>query len=154
VSSPAWWPCVSLLFVDVDHFKRYNDTQGHQAGDDALAAVARCIAGCLHRPADYAARYGGEEFVVVLPNVDTNGAVTIAESIRTGILDLGIRHDTGVSGRLTASIGVTTCYPERDDSIQAALKLADDALYRAKESGRNQVVVLTSSSVERMPRRA
>ncbi|QDW52045.1 MULTISPECIES: GGDEF domain-containing protein [Burkholderia] len=145
---------LSLLFVDVDHFKRYNDTQGHQAGDDALAAVARCIAGCLHRPADYAARYGGEEFVVVLPNVDTNGAVTIAESIRTGILDLGIRHDTGVSGRLTASIGVTTCYPERDDSIQAALKLADDALYRAKESGRNQVVVLTSSSVERMPRRA
>jgi len=145
---------LSLLFVDVDHFKRYNDTQGHQAGDDALAAVARCIAGCLHRPADYAARYGGEEFVVVLPNVDTNGAVTIAESIRTGILDLGIRHDTGVSGRLTASIGVTTCYPERDDSIQAALKLADDALYRAKESGRNQVVVLTSSTVERMPRRA
>ncbi|WAS56998.1 GGDEF domain-containing protein [Burkholderia ambifaria] len=145
---------LSLLFVDVDHFKRYNDTQGHQAGDDALAAVGRCIAGCLRRPADYAARYGGEEFVVVLPNVDTNGAVTIAESIRTGILDLGIRHDTGVSGRLTASIGVTTCYPERDDSIQAALKRADDALYRAKESGRNQVVVLTSSSVERMPRRA
>ncbi|KUY85576.1 sensor domain-containing diguanylate cyclase [Burkholderia sp. RF4-BP95] len=145
---------LSLLFVDVDHFKRYNDTQGHQAGDDALAAVGRCIAGCLRRPADYAARYGGEEFVVVLPDVDTPGAVTIAEAIRTGILDLGIRHATGSSDCLTASIGVTTCYPERDDSIQAALKLADDALYRAKERGRNRVVVQTAVSVDRTPRRA
>ncbi|AOK13315.1 MULTISPECIES: sensor domain-containing diguanylate cyclase [Burkholderia] len=145
---------LSLLFVDVDHFKRYNDTQGHQAGDDALAAVGRCIAGCLRRPADYAARYGGEEFVVVLPDVDTDGAVAIAETIRTGILDLGIRHDAGMCGRVTASIGVTTCYPERGDTIQAALKLADDALYRAKASGRNQVVVHTAADGERAPRRA
>ncbi|WP_396331738.1 diguanylate cyclase [Burkholderia anthina] len=145
---------LSLLFVDVDHFKRYNDTQGHQAGDDALSAVGRCIAGCLRRPADYAARYGGEEFVVVLPDVDTNGAVSIAETIRTGILDLGIRHDADTSGRLTASIGVTTCYPERDDSIQAALKLADDALYRAKERGRNQIVVQNDAGAESGPRRA
>jgi diguanylate cyclase (GGDEF)-like protein len=145
---------LSLLFVDVDHFKRYNDTQGHQAGDDALAAVGRCIAGCLRRPADYAARYGGEEFVVVLPDVDTPGAVAIAEAIRTGILDLGIRHATGSSDRLTASIGVTTCYPEREDSIQAALKLADDALYRAKERGRNRVVVQTAESLDITPRRA
>lgn len=145
---------LSLLFVDVDHFKRYNDTQGHQAGDDALAAVGRCIAGCLRRPADYAARYGGEEFVVVLPDVDTPGAVAIAEAIRTGILDLGIRHATGSSDRLTASVGVATCYPECGDSIQAALKLADDALYRAKERGRNRVVVQTAAGVERTPRRA
>ncbi len=143
---------LSLLFVDVDHFKRYNDTQGHQAGDDALSAVGRCIAGCL--PADYPARYGGEEFVVVLPDVDTNGAVSIAETIRTGILDLGIRHDADTSGRLTASIGVTTCYPERDDSIQAALKLADDALYRAKERGRNRIVVQNAASAEPESRRA
>jgi diguanylate cyclase (GGDEF)-like protein len=120
-------------------------TQGHQAGDDALAAVGRCIAGCLRRPADYAARYGGEEFVVVLPDVDTDGAVAIAETIRTGILDLGIRHDAGMCGRVTASIGVTTCYPERGDTIQAALKLADDALYRAKASG------ATRSSCTRRP---
>ncbi|NTZ06610.1 sensor domain-containing diguanylate cyclase [Burkholderia metallica] len=132
---------LSLLFIDVDDFKRYNDTQGHQAGDDALAAVGRCIAGCLRRPADYAARYGGEEFVVVLPDIDTDGAVTIAETIRVGILDLGIRHDAGTVGRLTVSIGVTTSYPERDDNIQAALKLADDALYRAKEGGRNRIAV-------------
>lgn len=146
---------LSLLFVDVDHFKRYNDTQGHQAGDDALAAVGHCIVGCLRRPADYAARYGGEEFVVILPDIDTGGAVAIAETIRTSILDLGIRHDASSFGCLTASIGVTTCYPERDDSIQAALKLADDALYRAKEAGRNRVVVQSvHTSVRLEPRRA
>ncbi|MGS0896147.1 sensor domain-containing diguanylate cyclase [Burkholderia stagnalis] len=139
---------LSLLFVDVDHFKRYNDTQGHQAGDDALAAVGRCIAGCLRRPADYAARYGGEEFVVVLPDVGPGGAAAIAETIRASILELGIRHDASAFGRLTASIGVTTCYPERDDSIQAALKLADDALYRAKARGRNQVVAQAAPPLE------
>ncbi|MXN76265.1 diguanylate cyclase [Burkholderia sp. 4701] len=132
---------LSLLFVDVDHFKSYNDTQGHQAGDDALAAVARCLAGCLRRPADYAARYGGEEFVVILPDVDSSGAAAIAETIRASIHDLGIRHDASEFGRLTASIGVTTCFPQWDAGVQAALKLADDALYRAKENGRNKVVV-------------
>ncbi|RQS13085.1 sensor domain-containing diguanylate cyclase [Burkholderia sp. Bp9002] len=132
---------LSLLFVDIDHFKRYNDTQGHQAGDDALAAVGRCLAGCLRRPADYAARYGGEEFVVILPDVDSSGAAAIAESIRAGIHDLGIRHDASEFGRLTASIGVATCFPQWDAGVQAALKLADDALYRAKENGRNKVVV-------------
>lgn len=146
---------LSLLFIDVDYFKRYNDTQGHQAGDDALAAVGHCIAGCLRRPADYAARYGGEEFVVVLPDIDSDGAVTIAETIRTGVLDLGIRHDAGTVGRLTVSIGVTTSYPERDDNIQAALKLADDALYRAKEGGRNRIVVQAATPPdERQSRRA
>ncbi|MGZ2746248.1 sensor domain-containing diguanylate cyclase [Burkholderia stagnalis] len=132
---------LSLLFVDVDHFKRYNDTQGHQAGDDALAAVGRCLAGCLRRPADYVARYGGEEFVVILPDVDSSGASAIAEAIRASIYDLGIRHDASEFGRLTASIGVTTCFPQWDAGVQAALKLADDALYRAKESGRNKVAV-------------
>ncbi|AOJ77425.1 sensor domain-containing diguanylate cyclase [Burkholderia ubonensis] len=145
---------LSLLFVDVDYFKRYNDTQGHQAGDDALAAVGRCLAGCLRRPADYAARYGGEEFVVILPGVDASGAAAVAETIRASIHELGIRHDASEFGRLTASIGVTTCYPERGDTIQAALKRADDALFRAKASGRNQVVVHTAADGERAPRRA
>ncbi|MBN3821421.1 diguanylate cyclase, partial [Paraburkholderia sp. Se-20369] len=86
-------------------------------------------------------RYGGEEFVVILPDIDSNGAATIAETIRAGIYDLGIRHDASEFGRLTASLGVTTCFPQWDGGVQAALKLADDALYRAKESGRNQVVV-------------
>ena len=83
---------------------------------------------------------------MVLPDIDTDGAVTIAETIRTGILDLGIRHDAGTSGRLTVSIGVTTSYPEHDDDMQGALKLADDALYRAKEGGRNRIVVHPAAS--------
>lgn len=140
---------LSLLFVDVDLFKRYNDTQGHQAGDDALAAVGRCIAGCLRRPADYAARYGGEEFVVILPDVASEGAAAIAESIRASIQDLDIRHPDSESGQLTASIGVTTCFPAWGGSVQAALKLADEALYRAKASGRNKVVVQDARHSER-----
>ncbi|MGU7784164.1 sensor domain-containing diguanylate cyclase [Burkholderia sp. PU8-34] len=140
---------LSLLFVDVDHFKRYNDTQGHQAGDDALAAVGRCIAGCLRRPADYAARYGGEEFVVILPDVGPDGAVAIAETIRTSIQELGIKHAASEFGRLTASIGVTTCFPEWDGGVQAALKVADEALYRAKANGRNKVVVQADTRFER-----
>ncbi|RQS67697.1 sensor domain-containing diguanylate cyclase [Burkholderia sp. Bp8963] len=140
---------LSLLFIDVDHFKRYNDTQGHQAGDDALAAVGRCIAGCLRRPADYAARYGGEEFVVILPDVGPEGAAAIAETIRVSIQDLGIKHAASEFGRLTASIGVTTCYPEWDGGVQAALKLADDALYCAKAGGRNKVVVQAATHLER-----
>ena len=83
---------------------------------------------------------------MVLPDIDTDGAVTIAETIRTGILDLGIRHDAGTSGRLTVSIGVTTSYPEHDDDMQGALKLADDALYRAKEGRRNRIVVHPAAS--------
>jgi diguanylate cyclase (GGDEF)-like protein len=145
---------LSLLFVDVDLFKRYNDTQGHQAGDDALAAVGRCIAACLRRPADYAARYGGEEFVVVLPDVDSDGAVAIAETIRTSVVELGIRHDASPFGCLTVSIGVSTCDPDRDAGMQAALKLADDALYRAKERGRNCVVVQTAAAAGPALRRA
>ncbi|KVP50402.1 sensor domain-containing diguanylate cyclase [Burkholderia ubonensis] len=140
---------LSLLFIDVDYFKRYNDTQGHQAGDDALAAVGRCLAGCLRRPADYAARYGGEEFVVILPGVDAGGAAAVAETIRASIHELGIRHDASEFGRLTASIGVTTCFPEWDGSVHAALKRADDALFRAKERGRNQVFVQAATRFQR-----
>ncbi len=143
---------LSLLFVDIDHFKAYNDTQGHQAGDDALAAVGRCIAGCLRRPADYAARYGGEEFVVIVPDQTPDGAAAIAETIRASIYGLGIRHATSDYGRMTVSIGVTTCYPEWENGVQAALKLADDALYRAKAGGRNKVVV--QAATHRARRRA
>ncbi|WP_179402821.1 sensor domain-containing diguanylate cyclase [Burkholderia guangdongensis] len=140
---------LSLLFVDIDHFKAYNDTQGHQAGDDALAAVGHCIAGCLRRPADYAARYGGEEFVVILPDQTVQSAVAVAESIRASIHALDIPHPASEYARLTASIGVTTCMPEWGGGVQAALKRADDALYRAKAGGRNQIVVQVESRHER-----
>ena len=139
--------------ADLDHFKRINDTHGHEAGDRALALFAQQLRAHL-RSQNLLARYGGEEFVVVLPDVDTDGAVSIAETIRTGILDLGIRHDAGASGRLTVSIGVTTSYPEHDDDMQGALKLADDALYRAKEGGRNRIVVHPAASGGLAARRA
>ncbi|MFM0084863.1 diguanylate cyclase [Paraburkholderia sediminicola] len=130
---------MSLLFVDIDRFKAYNDTYGHQAGDDALAAVARCIAGNIRRPADTAARYGGEEFVVVLPDTPADGASEIAEKIRNAICDCGIEHAGSEYGRVTASIGVVSTQPQTDDDLTTAIRAADEALYKAKATGRNRV---------------
>nr|WKF55769.1 Phytochrome-like protein cph2 [Paraburkholderia busanensis] len=140
---------VSLLFVDIDRFKAYNDTYGHQAGDDALAAVARCITDSIRRPADTAARYGGEEFVVVLPDTPAEGATEIAERIRNAISECGIEHAGSEYGRVTASIGAVSYEPQRDDEVTAVIKAADEALYDAKASGRNKV---SSSRVERTER--
>ncbi len=130
---------MSLLFVDIDRFKAFNDTYGHQAGDDALAAVARCISASIRRPADSAARYGGEEFVVVLPETSAMGATEIAERIRGAISGCGIEHATSEYGRVTASIGVVSRVPGTDDDLSAAIKAADEALYYAKSRGRNRV---------------
>ncbi|WP_259460851.1 diguanylate cyclase [Paraburkholderia sp. BL23I1N1] len=129
----------SLLFVDIDRFKAYNDTYGHQAGDDALAAVARCISENIRRPADSAARYGGEEFIVVLPDTPPAGASLIAEKIRLAISELGIEHAGSEYGRVTASIGTASWAPEQDGSVTAVIKAADEALYNAKATGRNKV---------------
>ncbi|AIO31309.1 diguanylate cyclase [Burkholderia pseudomultivorans] len=129
----------SLLFVDVDRFKAYNDTYGHQAGDDALAAVARCIGDSIRRPADVAARYGGEEFVVLLPDTSENGAAQIAERIRLAINELGLEHAGSEYGRVTASIGLASWTPEHDDDPGAIIKAADEALYYAKATGRNKI---------------
>ncbi|SAK84602.1 diguanylate cyclase [Caballeronia fortuita] len=130
---------LSLLFVDIDRFKAYNDTYGHQAGDDALAAVARCISGTLRRPADTAARYGGEEFVVVLPDTSPDGAVQIAETIRTAISELAIEHAASEYGRVTASIGTASWVPEQEGDVSTVIRAADEALYSAKAAGRNKV---------------
>ena len=129
----------SLLFVDVDRFKAYNDTYGHQAGDDALAAVARCIGENIRRPVDTAARYGGEEFVVLLPDTPQTGAVQIAERIRAAIDDLALEHAGSEYGRVTASIGLATWTPDQDDEPSAVIREADEALYYAKLTGRNKV---------------
>jgi diguanylate cyclase (GGDEF)-like protein len=129
----------SLLFVDIDRFKAYNDTYGHQAGDDALAAVARCIGDNIRRPADSAARYGGEEFVVVLPDTAPAGAVKIAEKIRAAISELAIEHAASEYGRVTASIGTASWVPEADADVTTVIKAADEALYNAKATGRNKV---------------
>lgn len=131
----------SLLFVDVDRFKAYNDYYGHQAGDDALAAVAKCIGENLRRPADSAARYGGEEFLVVLPDTSPQGAVAIAETIRTAISELGIEHAASEYGHVTASIGAAAWTPEADGDVTEVIRAADRALYDAKATGRNKVAV-------------
>jgi len=132
----------SLLFVDVDRFKAYNDTYGHQAGDDALAAVARCIGENIRRPADTAARYGGEEFVVLLPDTPPAGAAQIAERIRAAIDELALEHAGSEYGRVTASIGLASWTPEQDNEPDAVIKAADEALYYAKTIGRNRVAAL------------
>ncbi|WP_175688310.1 sensor domain-containing diguanylate cyclase [Burkholderia anthina] len=129
----------SLLFVDVDRFKAYNDTYGHQAGDDALAAVARCIGDNIRRPADTAARYGGEEFVVLLPDTAETGAAQIAERIRAAIDGLPLEHAGSEYGHVTASIGLASWTPEHDAQAEAVIKAADEALYSAKANGRNRV---------------
>ncbi|GAB3626430.1 sensor domain-containing diguanylate cyclase [Pandoraea terrae] len=129
----------SLLFVDLDRFKAYNDTYGHQAGDDVLAAAAQCIGENIRRPGDSAARYGGEEFVVVLPNTPPAGASLIAEKIRVAISELGIEHTGSEHGRVTASIGMASWTPNQGDDVTAVIKAADEALYNAKATGRNKV---------------
>jgi diguanylate cyclase (GGDEF)-like protein len=130
---------LSLLFVDIDRFKAYNDTYGHQAGDDTLAAVARCIADNIRRPADSAARYGGEEFIVVLPDTSALGASLIAEKIRSAICACHIEHAGSEFGCVTASIGAVSREPQMDDDLTTAIKAADEALYNAKATGRNKV---------------
>lgn len=130
----------SILFIDVDHFKLYNDTYGHQKGDDALIAVARCFAGELPRNSDVAARYGGEEFIAVLGETDGAGALLVAEKIRRAIENLNLPHTGSAYGIVTVSIGVATYDRQRYSDIDALLKAADAALYEAKGQGRNKVL--------------
>lgn len=132
---------LSLLFVDIDFFKSYNDTYGHQAGDDALVAIGRCISKLVQGQFDAAGRYGGEEFLVVLPNTPSAGAEQMAETIRSTISALSIAHKHSSFGHITASIGVTSLAPKHESKLAAAIRAADDALYRAKAAGRNTVAV-------------
>lgn len=134
------WP-VSVLMIDVDAFKPYNDHYGHLGGDTALKAVARCIQAKACRPGDLAARYGGEEFCIVLPHTDLAGAVAVAEHIRQAVLALHIPHAQGPAGILSVSIGVASGMPalaaDRPESLTQA---ADTELYRAKTQGRNRTM--------------
>jgi diguanylate cyclase (GGDEF)-like protein/PAS domain S-box-containing protein len=129
---------LSLLLCDIDFFKAYNDTYGHQAGDDCLRQIAAAIAASVNRPADLVARYGGEEFAVVLPNTGFQGAQHVAEDIRRNIQDLEILHSGSlVSSIITLSIGVATALPNHTLFPEDIVHLADEALYAAKQSGRN-----------------
>jgi diguanylate cyclase (GGDEF)-like protein len=136
---------VSLLMIDVDQFKAYNDVYGHQAGDECLTRVAKVIAATVSRPRDLVARYGGEEMAVLLPDTDSAGAAAVAETIRAQVEALALRHETNVPcGVLTVSIGIASRVPSLDRSRIAPrdlIALADAALYRAKQNGRNRVAV-------------
>lgn len=130
---------LSLLFVDIDQFKAYNDYYGHQAGDEVLKAVAQCVALCIRRPADHVARDGGEEFVVTLPDTDASGAAKIAETVRHAVFDLDIEHAQSPNCRVTVSIGVVTSQGRAIHDSVLLMKTADSALYEAKSTGRNRV---------------
>jgi len=130
---------LSALFIDIDHFKRFNDTYGHAAGDSALALVAECIESVIRRPGDIAARYGGEEFVVLLPNTSTEGTARVAELLRAKVEALGIAHAPSPHGVVTVSIGCTTSFACKERDPVSLLSEADEALYIAKTSGRNRV---------------
>jgi diguanylate cyclase (GGDEF)-like protein len=131
---------MSLLMIDVDHFKSFNDTYGHQGGDRVLRAIAGVISESIRRPDDLAARYGGEEFAVVLPNTDSHGASQVAASIRDGVHALQIGHGGSQHNVVTISIGLATALPGSGAAKPLLLiREADAALYRAKDSGRNAI---------------
>lgn len=132
---------ISVAMVDVDHFKEYNDHYGHGGGDKALRHVADTLNTSLKRPSDQVARYGGEEFVVLMPDTDHDGALSLMEHLRQTVEQLAITHaPSPVHDVLTISIGGATVRPDDQETPGELLRRADDALYRAKSQGRNRVV--------------
>ena len=138
---------VAIIFVDIDFFKIFNDLYGHQAGDDCLKKVAKCIARGAKRPFDFAARYGGEEFVLVLYGPPDDYARSVPEQIRRDVLDLAIPHaGSQVGTHVTVSVGLAMASPETSRSLAGAIQTADEALYQAKREGRNRVIFKDSDS--------
>lgn len=133
--------CLSVLLLDVDHFKQFNDTFGHDAGD----AVLRCLSQFLQqnvRNSDIACRYGGEELVLILPNASPEDTMQRAEHLRQGVKRLTVEHPQSL-GIITVSVGVA-CFPDHGLSTEALLQAADSALYQAKATGRDRVVMATT----------
>lgn len=143
--SREWRRCLrsreplSLLMGDVDFFKQFNDRYGHQAGDECLKTVAETLRGKLRRPADIVARYGGEEFAAILPDTGSEGAMLVAETMRSAVQALGLPHESSVAGVVTVSIGVASLVPQLTEGMPRLLSAADWALYEAKRQGRNCV---------------
>ncbi|MCY6370183.1 diguanylate cyclase [Clostridium ganghwense] len=131
---------LALLLIDIDHFKGYNDTYGHPAGDDCLKTVARTIKEMLRKEIDFVARYGGEEFLAVLKNTDQDTALFLAEQVRKGIENLKIPNSSSnISNYVTVSIGVCILNRFSNNDLKTFIELTDEALYKAKTEGRNQV---------------
>ncbi|HHJ15011.1 MAG TPA: diguanylate cyclase [Gammaproteobacteria bacterium] len=140
---------VSLIFADIDYFKRYNDHYGHQAGDDTLRKVAQAIAHTVHRPGDLVARYGGEEFVMVLSDTTLEGAMAVAHKVLEQVHELRIPHCNAPGlDHVTLSIGVASRIPEPHQAPETLIEAADRALYRAKETGRNQVMAAAPETAD------
>ncbi len=134
---------IAVLLADIDCFKDYNDRYGHQAGDECLRAVAVSLSQCARRPLDFVARYGGEEFAVVLYEASREYVAEVLTRIQRSIAELNIPHDASrVASRLTVSVGAALTLPSMHRTPDGLVQLADEALYSAKEQGRNRVVVM------------
>ncbi len=134
---------VAVLIIDIDCFKDYNDRYGHQAGDECLRAVAISLHQCARRPLDFVARYGGEEFAIVLYEASREYVAEVVTRIQRSIAELNIAHEASrVASRLTVSIGAAFIRPTAERTPEGLIQLADEALYSAKEQGRNRVVVM------------
>lgn len=148
VYSQEWARCqreakpLALIFLDVDHFKDYNDYFGHQRGDDCLRKLSQVFADAARRPTDLAARYGGEEFVILLPETAAVAARQIAEALSRRVQALGIPHPASqCAGEVTVSAGVAVMQPAPEHDAMELVRMADKALYEAKQSGRNRVIM-------------
>ncbi|HEY3417774.1 MAG TPA: diguanylate cyclase [Armatimonadota bacterium] len=131
---------ISLIFIDIDLFKAYNDTYGHEAGDTTLKEVARAMSAMVKRATDLVARYGGEEFVAVLPDTDEEVAFLLGQAVRAAVEELAIPHAASpTTGRVTVSVGIATRFPAQTPATSTLISAADGALYQAKHDGRNCV---------------
>jgi len=143
---------LSLIMLDIDHFKKFNDRYGHLSGDDCLRQVASALAGTIGRTPDLVARYGGEEFIIILPETDASGTLVIAERVRKAVEDLRIPHESSdVSRWVTVSLGLSTVWPSRLPAPVEAVEFADSALYEAKKKGRNRVSVHDANTARDSP---
>ncbi|MFN6972589.1 MAG: GGDEF domain-containing protein, partial [Rheinheimera sp.] len=138
---------LGLMMLDVDWFKNYNDCYGHLQGDEALRQVGQLLRLGARRTTDLAARYGGEEFALVVPLADALYLKQQAEMLRMAFASLNIAHQTSPLGRLTVSIGIAVLVPQVHETSMLLVEKADQALYQAKNNGRNQVVVAQSDSL-------
>ena len=131
---------LSLIMLDVDHFKKYNDTYGHIMGDECLKQIGSLLNHIVGRVPDAAARYGGEEFVVILPETENEGAMLIAEKIRKAVENLKIPHTASDTAPfVTVSLGVVTAYMTNFTAAEQIVNMADEAMYAAKQTGRNKI---------------
>jgi diguanylate cyclase (GGDEF)-like protein len=138
---------LALLMIDVDYFKPYTDCYGHPQGDACLRRLAALLQSHARRASDLAARYGGEEFVLIAADLDPDAALALAEAIRADFEALGQPHERAPLGRVTISIGVVALVPQASTGPEEMLRMADQALYRAKEQGRNRVAAAHAEAV-------